>query len=270
MVLEHGGHGIELQLGTAYEPVEPMHTRKNTAFRGDIQTDEGRVTTILKLLRTEDIVREALCWVLARSLDLPTPQAYLVQVDPAVVNGRYEGNPEKLAFGSKETGRSRQLHRDEEQEVLRNWPLTTACAVFDLWIHCTDRYPGNLIFDVNDGIWLIDHEEALPHFAQYDSVSNSTLFRMLEKECNEFELRFLRREAEIFARRCADVDLDVLQAMIERQFPHGSLGNQISRHIKFLGDRAEELPGLVAKSLGLSRRSSILNGNTKEEKEKYE
>ena len=247
-----------------------MHTRKNTAFRGDIQTDYGRVTTILKLLRTEDIVREALCWALARSLELPAPQAYLVQVDPAVVNGRYEGNPEKLAFGSKETARSRWLHSSEEREVLRNWQFAPACAVFDLWIHCTDRYPGNLIFDVNDEIWLIDHEEALPHFARYDSVSNSTLFQMLRNERSEFELRFLRREAENFARKCAAVDLGVLQAMIERLFPDGTLGSQIARHIKFLGDRKEELPELIAKSLDLSRRSSNLNGNIKEEKEKYE
>ena len=269
MTLEKGNQ-IELLLGTAYAPVERLQTRKNTAFRGDIETVGGRVATILKLLKVVDIVREVICWILARSLELPAPQAYLVYVDPAVVNGRYEGNPERIAFGSEETGRHRHLHGDEGEKLLRSWPLTIDCAVFDLWIHCTDRYPGNLIFDVNDEIYLIDHEEALPNFAHYELESNSTLFRILKEECSEFELHLMRGKADSFARECAKLDLNFLPEMIESKFPNSTVGSQIVRHVQFLDDRARILPDLIAKSLGLSQSSSSLNGNIREEKERYE
>ncbi|MCY3689292.1 MAG: hypothetical protein OXI13_12355 [Gammaproteobacteria bacterium] len=228
------------------------------------------MTAILKLLKLEDIAREALCWTLARLLGLPTPQAFLVQVDPSVVKGRFSGNFLHLAFGSEEI---RRVFRDpgkSEMIALRNWRLAIDCAVFDTWIHCEDRYPNNLLIDVHDNFWLIDHEEALPNFANFDSESKSTLFQILKEGLSEFELRSMKRSAEIFATRCRNLDLVKLQELIFDKCVDESFRNPVAGHLEFLKNRCTVLPELIAKEFSFRQKPFVLDDDVREEMERYE
>ncbi len=270
MILGTGVNGIELQLGTAYSPVESLQTRKKTAYRGDVETDSGRVTAVLKLLKMEDIAREALCWTLARMLGLPAPQAFLVQVDPSVVIGRYAGNPQNLAFGSEEIRRRFQNPSEKEMAMLRNWQFAVPCAVFDTWIYCTDRFPNNLLIDVNENCWLIDHDEALPNYVSFDLESDSSLFQILREGRLESELRFMKRSAENFSEKCRNIDLEKVQRLVDGNSPHDTFAKQIADHIEFLKNRAEILPTLIAKEFSFRQTQFVLDDDVREEMERYE
>jgi len=254
--MENRMNNIELKLGTAYEPVEPLKTRKGTAYRGDIAVDNGRVTAILKLLKLEDIAREVVCWTLARHLELPTPQAFLVQVDPSAVTGRHTGNSDHLAFGSEELRRLFENKSDIKRQVIREWPLAISCAVFDVWIHCTDRFPNNLLVEVNRKIWLIDHEESLPNYANFDTESISVLFHMITENRGESELKFLKRKAVAFAEKCKSIHLDDLEKEVSQKVAQADIRNRVQKHMEFLESRVEILPSLIEKVLGPKKQFS--------------
>jgi hypothetical protein len=61
-----------IQLASAIEPVVRRPTNKGTTFTADIRLQDGRrAPAFLKLLKVEDIAREALSLTLARVLALP-------------------------------------------------------------------------------------------------------------------------------------------------------------------------------------------------------
>lgn len=89
-----------VQIATALPPLDHVSTRKGTTFRAPIiDVFRSRRMAYLKLLKLEDIAREALCAVLARVVGLPIKQAFYVYVDPAIVPGHLTGNraPLKIA-----------------------------------------------------------------------------------------------------------------------------------------------------------------------------
>jgi hypothetical protein len=118
---------FRIQLATAYPGATPVRSGKGTTFFAELSTDQGRKQAFIKLLRTEKIVREAICAVLARKLFLPMLQPYYVSVDPATLGGHVPRNPINVAFGLEADGlpnfRIASFHLEEElskwQEAVR-------------------------------------------------------------------------------------------------------------------------------------------------------
>lgn len=153
---------FRIQLATAYPDATPVRSGKGITFFAELATDQGRKQAFIKLLRIEDIAREAICAVLARKLFLPMLQPYYVSVDPATLGGHVPRNPINVAFGLEADGLPNfRIASFQLEEELSNWQEALRLAAFDEWIFNRDRVPNNLIFAGDGNFWLIDHDDAL-------------------------------------------------------------------------------------------------------------
>ncbi len=215
----------------------------------------------MKLLRVEDIAREALCTTLARLLNLPVLQAYYVHIDPSYIDSRTAGNPDNIAFGlEKDPSPTFPVRNIPLEDLARKWPEALSCAVFDQWICNGDRLPDNLIFGGIDTYWLIDHDEALPNYASPDTPVNSPLLRMLSDSKSEIELWKLLKEAMRRVQRYEDIDWDnVLKLLRPRDLP-GSERFYIG-YIEFLRNRIPAMHDIITTSIGIRQTQLDLADN---------
>lgn len=231
----------------------------------------------MKLLPLETIAKEALCWALARALGLPVAQAYYVFVHPEYVEGftedtkRLPGNPENLAFGVEEVGMmsNRIENRRAVEKRIENWDQALACGVFDEWIFNRDRIPNNLLFAGKNSFVLIDHDDALSPFASVDTHSGSEVLRKLSEGKSEFERYALQREAEKILEDIRNVDWKQILQMVLHENVAEIEPTMFKKHIEFLRQRAEVLPGLVHLSLLTQQVGLMLDDEIGEEKEFY-
>lgn len=245
---------FHVQLATAFPPVQAVPSRKGTTFRADIQTDDGRKPAFLKLLKTEDIAREALCAVLARKLHLPMLQPYYVQVDPSTIEGRLAGNLEGVAFGLQQDYFLHQRTLNEQiYERVLSWPEALPCAVFDEWIFNRDRLPKNLIFAENGVYWLIDHDETLPNYAAADEVAGSQILQLLARDRSEFQRYELRKKAMFIIEQYKAINWHEIYELV---CPGVLTGGQdiYTRYIKFLRERTSYMEDVLSRSLQLRQR----------------
>lgn len=261
-------NNYKVQIATACQPVREVPTRKGTTFRADIYTEEGdRKKAYLKLLKVEDIAKEILCATLARKLHLPIKQAYYVNVDPSVVQGR-RGNIYNLAFGLEEDiFPARHLTSEQLSLELMKWDAVIPCAVFDEWIVNTDRLPNNLMFVSNGEYWLIDHDEALPRSAEIGCHSNSLLLQLLSKDKTEIELYGLRRKALDFVGEYLEIDWDEMLGLMQCSEP-GLKQSYFFGHIEFLKKRASLMSEIITQSLGIRQQEFRFNNNERSTIEK--
>lgn len=245
-----------IQIATAVQPIEPVSTRKGTTFRAPVyDATNTRRQVYLKLLRTEDIAREALCGVLARVVGLPITQAFYVYVDPIYVPGHLTGNSENIAFGLEQEryGTSRIIN-DQLNDEIRRWPEALPCGVFDEWIFNGDRLPKNLLFARNGVYWMIDHDEALPNSTTVSDVCNSQILRVLCDGKSEFELHKLRRDALMVVERFKNIDWSVLPSqVIPPDLAMSNIGTHVEKYIKFLRQRIEHMPEILTRSLNIKQ-----------------
>ena len=245
-----------IQLGVAIPSVESVDTRKGRTFLADIQTDRERTQAYLKLLKIEDIAREALCATLARLLSLPIAQAFYVSVDPSYVGG-YIGNGQNIAFG---LGNDRDtptfaIRNANPDNLVHNWkePDLTNCAVFDEWIFNRDRLPDNLILDSTGVYWLIDHDEVLPNYASPGTPADSQLLHLLSKSKSEIELRRLREDAMQRVEQYKRIDWNVVMGLLR---PENLPGSEVhyARYIDFLRNRIPAMYDIITTSIGIKQR----------------
>ena len=240
-------------------------------FQTALWTDNGRKTGYIKLLDLNGIVKEALCWALARYLGLPIPQAYFVSANPDDLPGTKPGNSENLAFGLETTGilTRRIENRSAVQNLLENWKFVLQCGVFDEWIVNGDRIPNNLLFIGKDDFVLIDHDEALQSYVSVESHSQSEILRRLGKDRTESGRRALVDQAGFFLRRIQSLDWGRIQQMVVHANVSEIQLNMFSTHIEFLQQRASALPEIVPLSLGIKQMRLDLTGEIREKKEEY-
>ena len=171
-------------------------------LKSDIGTVAGRKMAYLKLLLKEYIAKETLCWAMARILGLPVSQAHYVIVhsedleEPARSAGRIDGNSMNMAFGIEEASLSinRIDNRRAVERYLTNWKHALACGIFDDWIVNHDRIPDNLLYAGKNCFIMIDHDDALPSDASFDTHSISRVLKLLSLGKNELELHSLSRD----------------------------------------------------------------------------
>ena len=127
-----------------------------------------------------------------------------------------------------------------------------------------------MLMDVNGDFSLIDHEEALPLYARFDTHSVSTLIPMLRDDCSEFELHSLKHQAIEFAKNCREVDLAELHRQAFRNCPLEIFGESIAKHFEFLRNRVAVLPRLINESVVVARKQITLDNDIREEMERYD
>jgi hypothetical protein len=255
----------QVQIATAIPPLEPRPSRKGTTYRASIY--DGRRTrrqVFLKLLKIEDIAREALCAVLARVVALPIRQAFYVHVDPVDVPGQRSGNPHRLAFGlEQEHYLTFRIANDQTHDAIRRWDDALACGVFDQWIFNEDRLPNNLLRASNNVFWLIDHDEALPSYARADQVCNSQILQVLREGKTELDLHRLRRKALHVIERFRKVNwTDLTHYVLSTDVAMTDIRSHIEKHIEFLRRRIEHMPDILTHSLKIRQLDMRLESYT--------
>lgn len=141
----------ELWQGDGFNPLEP---------------DEVAVPVYLRLGQSNALVAELVCASLARSLQLPVPDIYLVIVPPGhLPRSKLASKTEQtLCVGTRDIGGKSfvQLLNEEGQaatRLLQNWPELGKVAAFDEWLANPDRNLGNLVYAAQT-LHIIDHAEA--------------------------------------------------------------------------------------------------------------
>lgn len=255
-----------LQIANAMEPLEAADSRKGTTFRAPAYDSSGsRRLVYLKLLKLEDIAREALCAVLARMVGLPIAQAYYVHVEPAIVPGHLAGNRYNLAFAlERDHYPTFRIANDQIKERIRRWPDALACGVFDEWVFNCDRLPKNLLFARNGVFWMIDHDETLPNSAQPADACYSQILHVLSDGKTELELHRLRRDALTFVDRLKDINWEMVQQFV---FPADiattGIGSYFEQYITFLRQRIEHMPDTLTQSLRIRQLDMTLDGRVR-------
>lgn len=141
----------------------------NDTFRGQVlRTDGSTVSAVLKDVAAKELANELICYVLARTLSLPVPDALLARVsegDLLVVKGPVTRDGSRLMLASVDVkvpniafrytrdvpGRARLLG------AITAWASLGRLYGFDAWIANVDRHAGNLLFSAGAEAWLIDH-----------------------------------------------------------------------------------------------------------------
>jgi hypothetical protein len=159
-----GPEGPEVRHASVHSPGTLLKGSRNEVWLCPAYTGSGEAMLYVKpKLTPRQVVSEVVASLAGQVLGLPCPQPYIVSVAPHLV-GMPRGSG-LTAFGSAQVG-PRSLATpvrslDVMLELLRKSKLIDAACVFDEWIANSVRGSGDLVFDPEGQVWLIDHEGAL-------------------------------------------------------------------------------------------------------------
>jgi len=253
---------FHIKLATAYPNSEEAPSPKGRTFRAQIESDDEQPFAYIKLLRVEDLAKEALCAVLARKLHLPMLQPYYVSVDPYNFQDHPMGNAAHIAFGLEEDSLPTFRIRGQQiEDELLKWPELYRCAIFDEWIANNDRFPNNLLYAGNQHFWLIDHDEALPNI-NIDEPVQSQLLSLISKGKSELDLHRIRKKMLGYAKAYKEIDWDEIFNLVQPEMVPG-LEQHISKYIKFLSERANVMSELISTCLDIRQAElRLINNNS--------
>ncbi len=161
LVLETGARRVQ-RTGERQKPDELW---KGEGF-DPLNLGAESVPMYLRIGEGEALVAELLCGCLARVMQLPAPEVFLVFVLPGRLRKSKILPRDKVGLyvGTRDIGgRSfAQMVSDDAAAafpLLLNWSELGTVAAFDEWLANSDRNPGNLIY-VDQSLHIIDHAEA--------------------------------------------------------------------------------------------------------------
>lgn len=128
----------------------------------DPNTDES-LPVYVRVANPTPLVAELLCAIIARMLDLPAPEAYVVAVQPGVLSS-LDTEQTRLYVGTHNIGGSTfsQLltsNRQAAESLLKKWEHLVPVTALDEWLANPDRNWGNILYVANT-LHIIDHAEA--------------------------------------------------------------------------------------------------------------
>lgn len=151
-------------LGTLTRGSTQITGTANPVYAGLISTaEEGFVHSHVKLLDESGFFVESVCaWILQDS-NIPSPQAFWIKVNKAVLPRRsswpYGELDSMLCFGTRTVINARTLKQEPSAEIaqkLLRWDSCHSSGVFDEALANDDRQVGNILTN-GKGFWLIDH-----------------------------------------------------------------------------------------------------------------
>lgn len=220
-------------------------------YRGQVlRRDGSTANAILKDIAPKELANELIAFVLARSLELPIPDALLAQADVrdlAASKGPLTKDGRRLVFASVDVGVPSIMFRYNAEvpgrarllAAISTWPPLGRLYGFDAWIANTDRHAGNLLFSAGAEAWLIDHgwtfsgpawtagdlepkaayRHRLGEWLTQHLTESGRESRTRQAGSLEADLRSLDLDAAIIASRAdyilATADLEALRAFLE-------------------------------------------------------
>jgi hypothetical protein len=174
----------ELWLGDAFDP---------------LRQDDPAIPIYVRLGDGGAMVAELVCGCLARALELPAPEVFLVSVKPGSLpkSKIASSKNDTLCVATRDLGGSSftQLLNTENADaaalLLTEWTELSTIAAFDEWTANPDRNMGNLIY-ASQALHIIDHADA---FGGRDrdlyplaELTTQTLTNRLGEMLNGFEI----------------------------------------------------------------------------------
>lgn len=141
----------ELWIGDAFDPLTP---------------DAAAIPVYVRLGKAGALVAELVCGCLARAMQLPAPEVFLISIPAGHLPDSKLASTKgpTLCVGTRDIGGNsftQLLHRNGNAAIplLRQWPDLHKVVAFDEWLANPDRNTGNLIY-VAQTLHIIDHAEA--------------------------------------------------------------------------------------------------------------
>lgn len=142
----------ELWQGDCFDPMQPS---------------EQAVPVYLRVGLSGALVAELTCSCIARALQLPTPEVFIVTIPSGRLpgSGMVKNGQMAVCVATRDIGGSTfaQLLNDDGDAallLLRHWPELGKVVAFDEWLANLDRNLSNLVY-VAQTLHIIDHAEAL-------------------------------------------------------------------------------------------------------------
>lgn len=157
-----------------------------------LQDPPIEVTAYAKPLDRIPFLVEILCARLADAMGLPVPEPIIAFSEDgerqffASLKVDYPDLTQRLTISNDQIQQT--SHNVEILRKISEWPSIEKAAAFDEWIANEDRNLGNLLFDGDKAITLIDHNLAMrPHFVPNNPLAKNTLLDIkLEFNQDEF------------------------------------------------------------------------------------
>lgn len=171
---------------------------KNPVYKGYIQAESNDepLSCFFKIVSKRELLVESVCSLMARHLNLPTPEPYLVVMREGVCPN--DGNPNIPAFGTvdakspsfKQYVNGNKLKNSEVAQKLMKWRDFASTAAFDEFIANDDRNTGNLLFD-GKNFSFIDHGCAIREYQRPDlKISTNQLFNIVADKDEVTRIRY--------------------------------------------------------------------------------
>lgn len=170
----------------------------NPVYKGNIQTEfnDEPLSCFFKIVSKRELLVESVCSLMARHLNLPTPEPYLVIMREGVCP--IEGNPSIPAFGTvdakapsfRQYVTGSKLKDSEIKQRLMKWRDFASTAAFDEFIANGDRHIGNLLYD-GKNFSFIDHGLSMREYQRPDiRLSTNQLFNVVADKDEVTRIRY--------------------------------------------------------------------------------
>ncbi len=225
----------------AKSELDPKIKGINKTWRATVRTTYGDMGAIIKEISHREIIVECIAAMVAIELGLPTPRPMVVMDEGTAYYGSEEMPHPDLKHAL--------IDLSDLNDQLLEWSHLHTAAVFDTWIHNSDRHGGNMLTDGLGGFWLIDHGLAIPEGTPLVNVNQNNLMDIVRsKMTNDISFRKNKNQlddsiANIPKAICGRIVLlanwvgpDVLRFVLLRE-PHlpKIVQEQVSKHHDLLG-----------------------------------
>lgn len=172
----------ELWMGDAFNPADP---------------EAPAIPVYVRLGKAGALVAELVCGCLARALQLPAPEVFLITIPPGHLPNSMLANQgaRALCVGTRDIGGSNftqllSANGLAALPLLRYWPDLPKVVAFDEWLANPDRNMGNLIY-VAQTLHIIDHAEAFGGSSRelfpLAELTNTSFSNLLAEMFNSFD-----------------------------------------------------------------------------------
>ena len=223
---------------------------RNEVWLTPAQGADGRqlMLYVKPKLTPRQLAIEVLAAQAGRAIGMPCPNAYLVRAR----SPRFSLAPSEVgfAFGSEREGRGLATSirdRDTLFEMIESSKLLVPALVFDEWIANPVRGPGDVLFDAENGVTLIDHEAAMDSSVlPTQAVVNWLGDRVVEANPASRRAEMLGRARDFLA-VVRDLDLHPAAVLAFNSLPGAA--EAYREGLQFLDARRSELDRLVSTRL---------------------
>ncbi len=251
---------------SAVPGVQLVPNRKGRTYHGTVYLhsqgeDIRHRKAFIKLLNNEDIVKEAICAVLASVLNIPIDQPCYVYVASSELSEK--SNHDNIAFGLISNNEPAFQINNYIQELLL-WDAVIPCAVFDEWIANRDRLPKNILFEGNSKFSIFDHDDAMPEYITESQPINNKLFQILIKDKSEFEKYQIREKAMQVVETIKTIDWEEVKELVNPDTDIISSADLLfDKFSDYLIKRSNNLREIISANIGLKQQELFANKKNK-------